>query len=150
MTARSDYLTSVAPYHVYDTVFANGYHWNTIDEGGKFYPELALVSTRAVFGLWVLWNSPYTDALMQLTQMQYDDQRGWYEGRYENNGSYNKTISLTTNAMVLETLLYKKVGDLINTEPTAGYLDVRMRDIFSRPQLCLPQERAAIREVASK
>lgn len=150
LTARSDYLTSVAPYHVYDTVFANGYHWNTIDEGGKFYPELALVSTRAVFGLWVLWNSPYTDALMQLTQMQYDDQRGWYEGRYENNGSYNKTISLTTNAMVLETLLYKKVGNLINTEPTTGYLDVRMRDIFSRPQLCLPQERASSRAVASK
>ncbi|CNH42979.1 Protein of uncharacterised function (DUF3131) [Yersinia aldovae] len=141
LTARSDYFISVAPYHVYDTVFANGYHWNTISEDGKFHPDLALVSTRAVFGLWVLWNSPYTDALMQLTQMQYDEQRGWYEGRYENNGAYNKTISLTTNAMVLETLLYKTAGNLINTEPAAGYLDVRMSDVFSRPQLCLPQER---------
>lgn len=150
LTARSDYFTSVAPYHVYDTVFANGYHWNTISEDGQFHPDLALVSTRAVFGLWVLWNSPYTDALMQLTQMQRDEQRGWYEGRYENNGAYNKTISLTTNAMVLETLLYKTAGNLINTESGAGYLEVRMSDVFSRPQLCLPQERVIRREVASK
>lgn len=150
LTARSDYLTSVAPYHVYDTVFANGYHWNTISEDGQFHPDLALVSTRAVFGLWVLWNSPYTDALMKLTQVQHDEKRGWYEGRYENNGAYNKTISLTTNAMVLETLLYKVSGSLINTDPTAGYLDVRMSDVFSRPQLCLPQERVVRREVASK
>ncbi|HHL2712534.1 TPA: DUF3131 domain-containing protein [Yersinia enterocolitica] len=150
LTARSDYFTSVAPYHVYDTVFANGYHWNTISEDGQFHPDLALVSTRAVFGLWVLWNSPYTDALMQLTQMQYDEQRGWYEGRYENNGAYNKTISLTTNAMVLETLLYKAAGSLINSDFTAGYLDVRMSDVFSRPQLCLPQERVIRRQAASK
>lgn len=148
LTARSDYFTSVAPYHVYDTVFANGYHWNTISEDGKYHPDLALVSTRVVFGLWVLWNSPYTDALMQLTQMQHDEQRGWYEGRYERNGAYNKTISLATNAMVLETLLYKTAGSLINTESTTGYLDVRMSNIFSQPQLCLPQNRVAGMEVA--
>ncbi len=141
LTARSDYFTSVSPYHVYDTVFANGYHWNTISQDGQFYPDLAQVSTKAVFGLWALWNSPYTDALMQLTQMQYDEQRGWYEGRYESNGAYNKTISLTTNAIVLESLLYKTSGRLINTESAAGYLDVRMNDVFSRPQSCLPQER---------
>ncbi|XEH61169.1 DUF3131 domain-containing protein [Edwardsiella tarda] len=100
------------------------------------------MATRAVFGLWVLWDSPYTDALMRLGRFPYDEQRGWYEGRFENNAQYNPALTLTTNAMVLEALLYKvNNGPLIPRLPAAkGYLDSLLREPLNWPRHCLPQE----------
>ncbi|MDA6077599.1 DUF3131 domain-containing protein [Edwardsiella anguillarum] len=94
------------------------------DGGGEYRPELALTATRALFGLWVLWDSPYTDALMQLGRWPRDDRRGWYEGRFERSGEYNPVMTLSTNAMVLESLLYKQNnGPLIDRLPPPGYLE---------------------------
>ncbi|PPS58463.1 hypothetical protein CRX72_17250 [Pantoea sp. BRM17] len=74
-------LPVTAPLAVNDTIFANGYAWNTLTDDNKWVPTLAQISTRAVFGLWALWDTPFTDALMRTTRLQYDPARGWYEGR---------------------------------------------------------------------
>ncbi|CCJ82489.1 FIG00553737: hypothetical protein [Cronobacter dublinensis 1210] len=108
LTARADFTTSAAPWHAADTVWANGYGWNTLGDDGKEYPRLAQVSTKAVFSLWVLWDTPYTDALMQATRLMYDEKRGWYEGRVEATGDYNRSLTLSTNATVLEALFLQK------------------------------------------
>ncbi|WP_024549176.1 DUF3131 domain-containing protein [Siccibacter turicensis] len=145
LTARSDFNLAEAPWHVNDTIFANGYAWNTLGDDGKYYPRLAQVSTRAVFGLWVLWDTPFTDALMKMTRLQQDSERGWYEGRVESTGDYNRAITLSTNAMVLEALFYKvNYGPLLGakTPRQPGYFSRQIADPFSPAlQRCLPEPR---------
>ena len=101
---------------------------NTLADDGRYAPELALLSTRAIFGLWALWDTRYTDALMHLGRLHQDEKRGWFEGRYEANGGYNATFTLTTNTVVLEALLFKQNrGPLLQAPLNDGYLGVRMK-----------------------
>jgi len=112
ITARSNYQSNSSPYFVFNTVFGNGYPWNVVDGEGKYYKDKGLLSTSASFGLWVLWNESYTDEIMELVKNAFDPLSGWYEGRYEQSGSFEKTITLTTNALVLEALWFKTNGSL--------------------------------------
>ncbi len=144
LTARSDFNLGAAPWHVNDTIYANGYAWNTLGDDGNYYPRLAQVSTRAVFGLWALWDTDFTDALMRMTRLQYDAGRGWFEGRTEATGDYNRAITLSTNATVLEALFYKaNMGPLLpqGQLTSDSYFAQRLSDVFNRPRQCFPPER---------
>lgn len=146
LTARADFTLPQAPWHVEDTVWGNGYAWNTIGDDGRDYPRLAQVSTKAVFVLWTLWKTDYTDALMAVTTHLNNPQQGWFEGRVEATGDINRTLTLSTNAMVLEALLYKhNAGPLFENGLTDdnSYFVHRATDEFNPPGLCLPGERAA-------
>ncbi|EDT1683876.1 DUF3131 domain-containing protein [Salmonella enterica] len=146
LTARADFTLPQAPWHVEDTVWGNGYAWNTIGDDGRDYPRLAQVSTKAVFVLWTLWKTDYTDALMAVTTHLNNPQQGWFEGRVEATGDVNRTLTLSTNAMVLEALLYKhNAGPLFENGLTDdnSYFVHRATDEFNPPGLCLPGERAA-------
>jgi hypothetical protein len=142
LTARTDHPLGRAPNFVYDTIFLAGYPWNTVTVNGTFAPHEALVSTRAAFGMWALWKTDYINTLMSSTRMLNDPARGWFEGRFEKTGGPERTISSTTNAMVLEALLYVKTGKLYRPNPaTAAYYSSTLRSEFSGPQTCLPQTR---------
>ncbi|WP_436874448.1 DUF3131 domain-containing protein [Kosakonia sacchari] len=144
LTARADFALGQAPWHVDDTVWGNGYAWNTLGADGKYYPRLAQVSTKAVFALWVLWDTPFTDALMNVSRRMNDAQRGWFEGRVEATGDFNRTITLSTNAMVLESLFYKAHGGPLFRNgliDNGSYFNLQATDVFSAPGLCLPGER---------
>ncbi|MBE3470884.1 DUF3131 domain-containing protein [Enterobacter cloacae complex sp. P15RS] len=146
LTARADFYLSQAPWHVEDTIWGNGYAWNTLGDDGKSYPRLAQVSTKAVFVLWALWETDYTDALMAVTRHLNNPKQGWFEGRVEATGDINPTLTLSTNAMVLEALLYKhNAGPLFENGlvENDGYFARRTSDPFNPPGLCLPGERAA-------
>ena len=141
-TARTDHQLGKPPYFLYDSIFAAGYPWNTIADDGSSHDDLALVSTRAAFGMWALWHTEYTDRLMLVIKELYDPERGWYEGRYERTGGHEKTFTASTNAMVLEALLYKVQGKLYQEalEPSHGQL--LLHEVFRRPaQQCFPPER---------
>ncbi|ALG67471.1 DUF3131 domain-containing protein [Beggiatoa leptomitoformis] len=140
-TARTDHAIGFAPYFVQDSIFAGGFAWNTLDTEGNYLPHLALVSTRATFGLWALWKTPYTDALMNLIKTMYQGDKGWYEGRYEQTGGHERTFTSATNATVLESLFYKKVGKLYKPVGKQTYIDVLLADEFKRPPYCFPQTR---------
>ena len=140
-TARTDHQLSRPPYFVYDSIFAAGYAWNTIADNGNFHPEAALVATRAVFGLWGLWRTAYTDTLLTVVDTLYDPERGWYEGRYEQTGGYDETITCTTNALILETLLYKVRGPIFRRGSQEHYFQRRLEDVFHWSGRCLPPER---------
>jgi hypothetical protein len=142
-TARTDYQMRQAPYVVLDSVFAAGYPWNTIGSDGKEYEQLALVSTRAVFAMEALWPGEYTKRLLQDVQWLYDPDRGWYEGRYEQGGGPLANITLTTNAAILETLLFKAKGPLYRGQPRMGLWEARTNDVFSRAKRCTPAERGS-------
>src|SRR5262249_24033129 len=110
-------------------------------DNGAFRPEFAMVATRAAFGLWVLWRTAYTDKLLTVVNTLYDQERGWYEGRYEHTGSYDETSTCTTNAVILEALLYKVHGQLFRSGHTKSYFQTQLEDIFHSPGQCLPPER---------
>lgn len=138
LTARTDHLLSAEPYFVYDGVFSDGYKWNTVSNSGKFYPDNALVATQAAFGFWALWDNDYTDHLIEAVKFLNDPQRGWYEGRHEMTGCYETTISLSTNAMILECLLYRQMGKIYKKTSKETYYQKQLQDEFSYQNKCLP------------
>lgn len=139
LTARTDHPTIEPPYFVHDTVFAAGYPFNTIDDSGGFHPEQSLVSTRAAFGMWALWDTSYTTRLMDGIEPLQRQDRGWLEGRYEQTGGAEELITATTNAVVLEALLYKTTGALFIRRPKSGYFELTVGNEFTRPAAqCLP------------
>lgn len=140
-TARSDYQLRVPPYHVLNSIFVAGYPWNTIGDNGEEYEKLSLVSTRAAFGMWALWPTAYTDQLVEVVQSMYDKERGWFEGRLETSGAPQQNITLSTNAAVLEVLLFKLKGQLYSPEPVPGYFQIQLADVFLKLNHCLPSER---------
>lgn len=113
LTARSEHQLDKAPYFVYDTVYSDGYAWNTITDNGKYVPEFAAVSLKAALGMWVLWDSPYTDLLGEAIWNQNVFEKGYYEGIYENGSGPIKTFTANNNGIMLESLLYKVEGKLL-------------------------------------
>ncbi|KII76649.1 DUF3131 domain-containing protein [Vibrio renipiscarius] len=136
-TARGEHVVSGEPYFVYDAIYGLGTPWITLAEDGSSHDHLALVSTRVAFQMWALWKTDYTDDLMILVKELYDPQRGWYEGRFEMTSAYEKSLSLKTNAGVLEALLYKKLGKLYQTSSDKAYRDVKFNSRFDHPGHCL-------------
>ena len=138
-TARTDHPLSAPPFYLQDSIFGGGYPWSTLSDTGEHFPQLALVSTRATFGLWALWKTPYTTHLMDVVKELNDEQRGWYEGRYEATADYDRTISITTNALVLQALTYKKTGPLYEAPERNQYALSKLSDRFQHPNGCLPE-----------
>ncbi|PSW18149.1 DUF3131 domain-containing protein [Photobacterium sanctipauli] len=136
-TARGEHIVTGEPYFVYDSIYALGTPWITVAEDGSDHDEKALVSTRVAFQMWALWKTDYTKRLMTLVRELYDPERGWYEGRYELTSSYEKSISLQTNAGVLEALMYKANGKLYQPRGDKEYRDVQFDSRFYHPGRCL-------------
>jgi hypothetical protein len=100
---------------------------------------LALISTRAAFGLWALWPTSYTDRLIDMVAPLHDPDRGWFEGRYERTGGYEKTLSSPTNAMVLQALLHKAKGRIHRDSNVVTLAEVKLGNEFENPGRCLPK-----------
>jgi Protein of unknown function (DUF3131) len=113
LTARSEHQLDREPYFVYDTVYTTGYAWNTITDTGKFVPEMAAISLKAALGMWVLWESPYTDLLFEAIAEAYDPKRGYYEGIFERGTGPIKTQTANNNGIMLEALLFKVQGKIL-------------------------------------
>lgn len=120
LTARSEHQLESDPYFVYDTVFSDGYPWNTITDTGRYVPQFAAVSVKAALGMWVLWRTPYTDTLYNAIEKQYDEQRGYHEGLLENGKGPIRAYTANNNGIMLETLLFKATGKLLRFRCAEG------------------------------
>ncbi|MBC5764212.1 DUF3131 domain-containing protein [Ramlibacter sp. GTP1] len=127
LTARSEHQLEQDPYFVYDTVFTDGYAWNTITEAGKYVPEFAAVSLKAALGMWALWKSDYTDRLFNAIVNQRDPNRGFYEGVLESGKGPIKAFTANNNGIMLATLLFKAQGKLLRWGPAHESLWDRCR-----------------------
>ncbi len=110
LTAVSEDNIDVAPYFVYNTVFTAGKAWSCITDKGEDVSQFRSISTKAAFGWYALYQTPYTQKLIDAVKPLNDPARGWYSGLYEATGKPNKAITGNTNAIILETLCYKKFG----------------------------------------
>jgi hypothetical protein len=113
LTAVSEDNIDQAPYFVYNTVYTDGKVWNCITDEGKNADAFRSISTKAVFGWHVLYGTPYTNKLLDRIRPLHDPGRGWYSGLYEKSQRPNKAITANTNAIVLESLAYKRFGKLM-------------------------------------
>jgi len=113
LTAVSEDNIDQAPYFVYNTVFTGGKAWNAITENGDDASEFKSLSTKAAFGWHALYETEYTQKLMDVASTLHDPDKGWYSGLYEKTGKPNKALTANTNGIILESLAYKALGPLL-------------------------------------
>ena len=115
LTAVSEDNIDQPPHFVYNTIFTGGKAWNTITEDGQDASEFATLSTKAAFGLYVLFESDYSQKLMNQLHGLHDVERGWYSGIYEASGETNGIITANTNGIILESLAFRQFGPLLKS-----------------------------------
>jgi Protein of unknown function (DUF3131) len=110
LTAVTEDNLDRPPYFVYSSLFVNGEPWATITDTGKKYHNLRFLSAKAAIGWNVLYNTDYTRQLSQFVQTKLKSEKGWYNGFYESLNQPNQALTANNNGVILESLLYKKVG----------------------------------------
>lgn len=141
ITARSEHQVNGKPYFVYDTIFADGYAWNTLDPTGEYQPDRAAIAAKAAIGLWALWETDYTDLLFESVADLYDPEFGFYEGLYENGNGFIPLQTANNNGIILASLLYKVQGPILQQVNTnaqrwqTAYAGTDLRDTKCHPKL---------------
>lgn len=138
LTARTEHQLAGAPYFVYDTVFSDGVAWATITDTGEPYPQYAAVSLKGALGLWVLWDTPYTDTLFAHVRPAFDPAKGFYEGLLESTGEPIPAFTANNNGIILETLLYKTQGAILHAGPLSEQIASPARAPASSPPVQTP------------
>jgi hypothetical protein len=110
LTAVTEDNLDRAPYFVYNSLFVNGQPWANITDKRKNYPELRFLSAKAAIGWHVLYNTEYTQKLFDFVKTNLKADGGWYNGYYEALKEPNKAQTANNNGVILQSLLYKKVG----------------------------------------
>jgi len=110
LTAVTEDNLDRAPYFVYSTLFVNGSPWATITSEQESYDHLRFLSTKAAIGWHVLYNNDYTQKLFDFVSTKMKTEKGWYNGFYEFLNEPNAALTANNNGVVLESLLYRKVG----------------------------------------
>lgn len=150
ITARTEHQLDGPPYFVYDTIYSDGYPWNTITDEGKFVPEKAAVALKAALGLWSLWNTEYTDLVFSATSNLFDPAKGFYEGRYEKSGGVINAFTANNNGIILEALLHKVQGKLLKFSGRESMWDRIVNDEFEDKTKCFPQHRQQCARTAAR
>ena len=117
LTARTEHQLDKPPYFVYDTIYSDGFPWNTLTPKGGHAPEFAAVALKGAIGIWGVWDMPYSQVLIEAVGKMYDPEKGFYEGIYENGTGPINTFTANNNGIILETLLYKDRGTLLRFGP---------------------------------
>lgn len=146
LTARTEHQLAGPPYFVYDTIYTDGYAWNTITEDGRHVPEFAAIALKGALGMWAVWDTPYTDLLFDAIADLFDPEKGFYEGLFENGSGYIDTHTANNNGIMLEALLYKQQGKLLTNSKNVSLWDQTMSDEFqwsanNGKQKCFPDSR---------
>jgi hypothetical protein len=139
LTARSEHQVEGKPYFVYDSIFADGYAWNTMDPSGTYQPDRAAVAAKAAIGMWALWDTPYTDLLFDSVADLSTPESGFYEGVYENGDGYIPLQTANNNGIILAALLYKVQGPILQRRnQNTQFWDVAFAETDIRKNRCLP------------
>ncbi len=113
VTAVSEDHIDVSPYFVYNTVYVAGQAWATITDKGADASAYRTLSTKTAFAWYALYQHPYSNQLIKSVKDLYQLDQGWFAGVYEQGKRPNKVITENTNAIVLESLAYIKMGKLL-------------------------------------
>lgn len=142
ITARTEHQLAGPPYFVYDTIYTDGFAWNTISENGEYLPQFSAVAVKGAMGMWVLWDTEYTDLLFDHISHLYDRDKGFYEGIFENGTGRINTFTSNNNGITLEILLYKQQGKLLkyHDDIAPSLWEKALESPFGYEGQCLPRE----------
>ncbi len=144
MTARSEHNVKGPPYFTYDTIFSDGYPWNTVTPRGDYVPDHAAVAAKAALGLWALWDTEYTDVLYDAIIELYNPENGMYEGLYERGQGRVEIYTANNNGIILTSLLHKVQGKILtpyNGETEVWFTAYRDQDVRERRKYPDPPQR---------
>ncbi|BBD68391.1 hypothetical protein NIES4072_42960 [Nostoc commune NIES-4072] len=127
LTAVTEDNLDRPPYFVYSSLFVNGEPWATIADTREKHNDLRFLSAKAAIGWYVLYNTTYTSQLFDFVQANLKSKDGWYNGFYESLRQPNKTLTANNNGVILESLLYKKVG-----QPLTVWAGVKTQKLTQR------------------
>ncbi|MEM5472103.1 DUF3131 domain-containing protein [Hoeflea sp. AS60] len=140
LTARSEHQVDGKPYFVYDSIFADGYAWNTLDPSQIYQPDRSAVAAKAAIGMWALWDVPYTDLLFDTVADLSQEDQGFYEGLYENGNGFIPLQTANNNGIILAALLYKVQGPILKKlNNNTQYWDMAFSQSDIRVNKCLPE-----------
>ena len=145
MTARSEHNVKGPPYFTYDTIFSDGYPWNTVTPRGDYVPDHAAVAAKAALGLWALWETEYTDVLYEAIIELYDPENGMYEGLYERGQGRVEIYTANNNGIILTALLHKVQGPILTPytgDTEVWYTAFRDQDVRERRKYPDPPQQA--------
>lgn len=112
LTAVTEDHVDRPPYFLYNTIFTNGEPFKIINHDAQDYNEFKSVSTKAAIGMKHLFNTPYANKVYDYVKNNYDPEKGYYAGIYEILEGANRSLTLNTNSIVLESLLFNRMGPL--------------------------------------
>jgi len=101
------------PHFVYNTIFANGKAWNAITDQNEDASAHRTLSTKAAMGWYVLFGEEYGEDLRDAVSELFDEEKGFYSGRYVVDGEINKALTANTNGIILESLAYRHAGPML-------------------------------------
>ncbi|WP_052754464.1 DUF3131 domain-containing protein [Calothrix sp. 336/3] len=110
LTAWSEDNLDREPWFVYNCIFVDGQPWKTVDMSGKEFPDARGSSLKAAVGWHMLFRTRYTEKLYKGMRWLGDPERGAFAGFYEQTQEPNRALTLNTNGIILQSLLYNYVG----------------------------------------
>ncbi|MEM1179651.1 MAG: DUF3131 domain-containing protein [Acidobacteriota bacterium] len=110
LTAIGEDSIHVKPWFVYRNFIYEETPWMTTDSRGRPSPMVPVFSTKAAFGWSAIFpDHPFAQRLFESAVELAHPRVGYQAGRYE-DGSINRSRNVNTNAIILETLLYRQRG----------------------------------------
>jgi hypothetical protein len=110
LTAWSEANLDQAPWQVYNCLVADGRPWQTITPWGQDATAFRGSSTKIATAWNVLFRTRYTERTYKGMRWLADPQQGVFAGFYEASQQPNRALTLNTNAIILEALLYNQTA----------------------------------------
>ena len=113
---KTDIITSVSedsinqkPWFVYNCIFYEDKPWACVDHKGRSSPNLKSLSSKAAISWSAIFSDDYSASLREAVADLKHPKYGFYAGIFE-DGKVNKSRNINTNAVILEAMLYLKMG----------------------------------------
>ena len=109
LTAATEDAIDQEPWFLYNTISFGSDAWVCISPGGHLFPRSKTLSTKAAMAWSVIYDDAYSQLLRAKVQDLNDSALGYFAGVYEGGGA-NESLNINTNAVILEAMLYRKLG----------------------------------------
>ena len=140
------------PYFITNNIYNNGKLWSDLNRDKKSQKKKKVLSTKAAFIYQALYGhtDDYAKKLMDEVKTLYKEGYGWYGGKYVKSGQTNKSLNIFTNAAVLESLYYKKVGNFYYQHDENSYEKIALHQLKVKSAYFIETEAIELRYDAQK